>query len=60
MIAKDLSKHRKTRDYKHREVDFGMNGLHQMSISFDVADWQKVSLNTVQGNSLNSMIKLIL
>lgn len=43
--------------YRHGEPDFAMNRLHQCSISFTVADWLKVSLNLVQGYSLNSVLK---
>jgi hypothetical protein len=59
-IAKDLSNHHKTRDYMHGEPDFAMKGMYQMGISFTVADWQRVSLDLVQGKSLNSMLKLVL
>ena len=56
-IAKDLSKHHKTRDYKHGEPDFARMEMYQMSISFAVTHWRKVSLNTVQCNSINSILK---
>jgi hypothetical protein len=60
LIAKDLSKHHKTRHYRHGEPDFAMKGIHQISISFTVAYCLKVSLNMVQCNSINSMFKLVL
>ena len=37
-----------------------MKLLYQMSISFDVADCQNESLNTVRGYSVNSKLELVL
>ena len=59
-IAKEHSKHAKTRHYEHGSVCFVWNGLYQMAISFAVADCLKVSLNFVHEDSLNSMLKLVL
>jgi hypothetical protein len=59
-IAKDLSKQRKTRDYRHGEPDFAMKGMYQTSIRVTVFDWLKVSLNTVQCKSINFMRKYVI
>jgi hypothetical protein len=59
-ISKELSRIDYFMHYKHEEVVFAMNQLRQCSISFDVVDCRKVSLNLVQRNSINSIVKLVL
>lgn len=59
-IAKELSQQPHFMYYKHGVTDFARRGMYQISISFNVADCLKVSLNTVQNNSLNSIMKLVL
>lgn len=46
--------------YRHEEPVFARERLYQMTIMVTIADWLKVSLNMVQGKSLNSMLKLML
>jgi hypothetical protein len=59
-IAKEHSKHAKNKHYEHGEPILAGKEMHQISISFDVADCLKVSPGLVHGNSINYILNLVL
>jgi hypothetical protein len=51
---------RQNKHYEHGEPILAEKEMHQISISFDVADCPKVSPDLVHDKSINYILKLVL